>query len=60
MEENKESAGFVTHCLAENSPNCPKCGASPYQQEVKNYNLDWHDGDVYCKCGAYVRMYDAG
>ncbi len=40
---------------------CPKCGSPPSEHEVRNHSLMWHDGDVYCtKCGAYVRMYDAG
>jgi len=38
---------------------CPKCGAEPKDQEVRNYDMMWGDGDVYCKkCGAYVRSWD--
>jgi len=41
--------------------NCPKCGSPPSEHEVRNHSLMWHDGDVHCtKCGAYVRLYDAG
>jgi hypothetical protein len=41
--------------------DCKKCGSKPRDHEVRNYSMMWHDGDVYClKCGAYVRMWDAG
>lgn len=41
--------------------NCPKCGSPPSEHEVRNHSLMWRDGDVYCtRCGAYVRLYDAG
>jgi hypothetical protein len=40
---------------------CPKCGDSPIQTEVRNYDMAMHDGDVCCSnCGYYIRMYDAG
>lgn len=53
--------GGVGHLLYAGSPNCPKCGAPPSQHIVRNHNLAWHDGDVYCgKCNAFVRYYDAG
>jgi hypothetical protein len=40
---------------------CPTCGAPPKEHVLKNYSQMWHEGDVYCtRCGAYVRMYDAG
>jgi transcription elongation factor Elf1 len=42
-------------------PKCPKCGSESSRHEVRNYDMMWHDGDVYCKdCGTYVRGYDAG
>lgn len=48
-------------CLGPNSPNCPKCGAPPAEQEVRDHDLIMHDGKVYCKrCGSFVRDYDAG
>jgi uncharacterized Zn finger protein (UPF0148 family) len=38
---------------------CPKCGGSNF--EVRNYDLMWHDGEVWCTdCDVYVRGYDAG
>jgi hypothetical protein len=41
--------------------HCPKCGADPDHQEIRNYNMAFHDGDIHCtKCGTYVRAYDAG
>lgn len=41
--------------------HCPKCDSGPQDHEVRNYDMMWHDGDVYCvKCGTYVRSYDAG
>lgn len=41
--------------------HCPKCKACPQHQEVRNYSLMWHDGDVHCiKCEAFVRSFDAG
>jgi hypothetical protein len=55
------STGGIGHMLAQNSPNCPKCGAPPANQEVRNYDEIWRDGDVYCmKCNTRVRSYDAG
>jgi len=43
-----------------NDPNkCPQCGGTEF--EVKNHNLNWHDGDVVCQdCKTKVRDYDAG
>lgn len=51
-------APFKTWYLAWNG--CKKCGyEGPH--ELRNYNMMWHDGDIHCgRCGAYVRMYDAG
>lgn len=41
--------------------HCPKCGACPEFQEVRDHSLMWHDGRVHCiKCDAFVRDYDAG
>lgn len=39
---------------------CKKCGfVGPHN--LLNYDMMWHDGDIHCgRCGAYVRMYDAG
>lgn len=38
---------------------CPVCGGTHF--EVRNYDLMWHDGDVYCiDCNVWVRTYDAG
>lgn len=55
------STDGVSHALHSGSPNCPSCGAPPSEHEVRNHDLAAHDGDVHCKrCGAYVRMYDAG
>lgn len=52
---NDETFG---HIINDYKP-CPKCGGKNF--EVINYDMMWHDGDVYCvDCGAYVRMYDAG
>lgn len=51
----KEVWSLYTH------QHCPKCGAGPEDQEIRNYNMMWHDGDIHCiKCGTYVRDYDAG
>ena len=56
-----ENQQGVSHLLAASSPNCPSCDAPPSEHEVRNHDLAMHDGDVYCtKCGAYVRLYDAG
>ena len=51
--------GMVMHVLAP-TPNCPNCGAPPSKFVVRNHSLMWHDGDVYCECGQYIRPYDAG
>jgi len=39
--------------------NCPSCNAPPADHHIENYDMMWQDGDVVCKCGAYVRGYDA-
>ncbi len=39
---------------------CPKCGSGVEDWEVKNYNIFFNDGDIYCKCGQFIRYYDAG
>lgn len=39
---------------------CPECGNGAEQWELRNYNEMFRDGDIYCKCGQYIRMYDAG
>lgn len=40
---------------------CPSCGAHPSKQTIENYDMMWHDGDIYCsECGGFVRFYDAG
>jgi hypothetical protein len=39
--------------------DCPHCGAPPADQEVRNYDAIWGDGDVYCtKCDQRVRSWD--
>jgi hypothetical protein len=39
---------------------CPKCGQTD-RLTVRNYDLMWHDGEVWCtRCEVYVRGYDAG
>lgn len=44
-----------------NHKHCPKCNSAPDRHELRNYNMMWHDGDIYCMdCGTYVRMWDAG
>jgi hypothetical protein len=40
-----------------NAP-CETCGS--IFMELYNYSEMWHDGDVYCHNGHWVRMYDAG
>ncbi len=37
---------------------CPDCGGT--DTEVRNHSLRWHDGQVHCLCGRYLREYDAG
>lgn len=38
---------------------CPKCNGTNFT--VKNYDMMWHDGEVWCvDCNVYVREYDAG
>lgn len=50
--------GSVMHSI-NTYEKCPKCGGTNF--EVRNYNMMWQDGDVYCKdCNVYVRGYDAG
>jgi hypothetical protein len=41
---------------------CPHCGdTDPEHREMRNYNIAFHDGDIYCtSCGGFVRMFDAG
>ena len=54
-EDKKEDQKVIS------KDHCPKCGSPPSEHEVRDYNLDWHDGKVYCKpCGAFVRDWDAG
>lgn len=44
-----------------NHVHCPNCDSPPRDHEVRNYHMGFHDGDVHCtRCGAYVRMWDAG
>jgi Zn ribbon nucleic-acid-binding protein len=39
---------------------CPQCGEVD-QLEVRNHDMIWHDGEVWCRrCDVYVRGYDAG
>lgn len=39
---------------------CPQCGKTD-ALEVLNYDLMWHDGEVWCtRCEVKVREYDAG
>lgn len=57
---NGKSSG-IGHIFADNSPDCPKCGAPPSEHEVQNYDEIWRDGDVVCtRCDTRVRGYDAG
>ena len=38
---------------------CPKCKST--KTEIRNYNTDFHDGDLHCgECGEYLRMWDNG
>ena len=37
---------------------CLECGSE--RLHVRNHSMMWHDGDVHCENGHYVRMYDAG
>lgn len=54
------STDGIGHLLAVNSPDCPNCGAPPSEQEVRNYDPMWRDGDVHCtRCDTRVRGYDA-
>lgn len=59
-----ESAWEPAHGISVAGGNpkvCPKCGAGPEKWEVRDYNLLWHDGDIYCTvCETFIRMYDAG
>lgn len=58
---NDDPDRVVMTGLYDGSPNCPNCGAPPSEQEVRNYSMMWHDGDVHCtRCGTRVRSYDAG
>ena len=48
-------------CIIELHKHCPKCDSPPSLHELRNYNMMWHDGDIYCvKCNTFVRNYDAG
>jgi len=49
------------YVFAENSPNCPdpECGAPPSEHHVEDYDIRWQEGKVVCKCGTFVRDYDA-
>lgn len=38
---------------------CPTCGRVG-ETEIFNHSLMWHDGDIYCKCGQFIRHFDAG
>ena len=52
---NKEVWSLYTH------QHCPKCDAGPEHQEVRNYDMMWHDVDIHCTiCDTFVRSYDAG
>jgi hypothetical protein len=37
---------------------CIECGST--RLNIRNYSMMWHDGDLYCENGHYVRGYDAG
>jgi len=49
----------ILNCI-NNYKSCPKCNSTDHL-EVRNHNMMWHDGEVWCsKCNVYVREYDAG
>lgn len=62
--QNKAADALVNRILdsaANGNPNkCPKCGNGPERWTVENHSLMWHDGDIYCECGQFIRKYDAG
>lgn len=41
--------------------HCSKCGACPQYQEIRDYSMMWHDGEIHCtRCGNFIRDFDAG
>jgi hypothetical protein len=42
--------------------DCVVCGGQPEPKNTRivNHSLMWHDGDIICVCGRYVREFDAG
>lgn len=57
-EKLREIAEEVSKTIGPWCP-CPQCGAEPKDQEVREYDMMWGEGKVYCKkCGAFVRHWD--
>jgi hypothetical protein len=54
---------YTLNDLKEHSrPRCPHChGPIEDCQELRNYDMMWGDGDIFCKVsGKKIRDYDAG
>ena len=60
MADKYESIGHLISMAPGHPQKCPKCGAGPDKWEIRDYDMLWHDGEIYCECGQYIRMYDAG
>jgi len=60
MIDDDGSIGHIISTEGGNPKVCPKCGKGPGYWEVRNYDMMWHDGEIYCECGEYIRRYDAG
>ena len=60
-KDDGPAIGTVMHLHRKNAPDCPKCGAPPSEQEVRDHNPMWGDGNVHCtQCGTFVRYWDSG
>lgn len=41
--------------------HCPECDSAPREHELRNYDLIWGDGEIWClKCEIKVRNFDRG
>lgn len=41
--------------------HCPECDSSPDKHELRDYDLIWGDGEIWCPdCEIKVRNFDRG
>lgn len=55
-----KNIAYFRRCASDRAgwSRCIECGSESL--ELRNYSQMWHDGDLHCENGHYVRMFDAG